>query len=213
MARARSANFAPSTISASTSASSTMKAWSSSAASGCSGVYRSPIAAAAVTTAQVSTRFVASSATPSPFFRPSVRNRAISASGRVAEFAVGPAGLIVGDGGAIGESLDRRDQHRADRAAFVQRPHGVLPGLFPASLAQAATQETDTPARLHRARLSEEEWRKMFNCASPAKRWRWAGSRQFEGGFKAAAAKRPFLSVASRRKADHPVVTARSLRR
>jgi hypothetical protein len=52
------------------------------------------------------------------------------ASRRLPEFAIGPTGLIVGDGGAIGKARNRRDQHRSDRAAFVQRPHEVLPGLF-----------------------------------------------------------------------------------
>jgi hypothetical protein len=38
----------------------------------------------------------------------------------LSEFAIGPAGLIVRDGGPIGESFDRRDQHGADRPALVQ---------------------------------------------------------------------------------------------
>jgi hypothetical protein len=43
-----------------------------------------------------------------------------NAAGRLSEFAIGPAGLIVRDGGPIGEALDGCDQHGADRAALVQ---------------------------------------------------------------------------------------------
>ena len=107
-----------------------MKAWSSSAASGCNGVYRSPIAAAAVTTAQVSTRFVANSAHPVAFLETEGPEKGDNAAGRLPKFAIGPAGLIVGDGGPIGEAFDGRDQHGADGAALVERPHDVLPGLF-----------------------------------------------------------------------------------
>jgi hypothetical protein len=44
-----------------------------------------------------------------------------------AEIAIGPARFVVGDGGAIGETFDRRDQHGANRTALVQRSHDFPP--------------------------------------------------------------------------------------
>ena len=61
---------------------------------------------------------------------------------RVAKLAVGPAGPIVGHGRPVGVAPDGRDEHRADRAAFVQRSHDVLPRVFAVSLAKALAEAT-----------------------------------------------------------------------
>jgi hypothetical protein len=57
---------------------------------------------------------------PGAFLETEAPEEGDNAAGRLSEFAIGPAGLIVRDGGPIGESFDRRDQHGADRPALVQ---------------------------------------------------------------------------------------------
>ncbi len=62
---------------------------------------------------------------------------------RVAKLAIGPAGPIVRDDRAVGVPPDGRNEHRADRAAFVQRSHIRPPSrLLAVSLAKASTEAT-----------------------------------------------------------------------